>query len=157
MSNDVNCGLTAGFLDSGHVLANASNAAAIVAGIGCIIAGPACGRWVLGGSFLFWFVECWFAIRVSIDSSLFRVLAVDPVDAGRKLDAMLSRPNAAPLPPGDAPLPPGAAPFRTATVRDRPLEDRTRGAMKLWRKQIAALAMQLATLTAGIVLRVANI
>jgi hypothetical protein len=150
MSNDVNCGLTASFLDSGHVLANASNAAAIVAGIGCIIAGPACGRWVLGGSFLFWFVECWFAVRVSIDSSLFRVLAADPVDAGRKLDAMLSRPAAAPTRTT-------AAPFGTATVRERPLEDRTRGAMKLWRKQIAALAMQLATLTAGIVLRVANI
>jgi hypothetical protein len=150
MSNDVNCGLTAGFLDSGHVLANASNAAAIVAGIGCIIAGPACGRWVLGGSFLFWFVECWFAVRVSIDGSLFRVLAADPVEAGRKLDAMLSR-------PAGAPTRPNASPFGTATVRDRPLEERTRGAMKLWRKQIAALAMQLATLTAGIVLRVANI
>jgi type IV secretory pathway TrbD component len=136
MSSDFSCGLTASFLDSGRILANAGNALAIVAGIGCVVAGPSCGRWVLAGSLLVWFVECWFAVRVAIDSSLFRVLAANPEEAGRQLDAML---------------------FRTATVRERPLADRTRGAMNLWRKQIVALAVQLAALVAGIILKVANI
>jgi hypothetical protein len=157
MSYDISCGLTASFLDSGRILANAGNAAAVVAGIGCIIAGPSCGRWVLAGSLLVWFVECWFAVRVAIDSSLLRVLAADPEEAGRQLDDLRSRPGAGPLRPDTAPSRPDAAPFGTATVRERPIADRTRGAMKLWRKQIAALAIQLAALTAGTVLRIANI
>ena len=138
MSNDISCGLTASFLDSGRVLANAGNAAAIVAGIGCIgcigciVASPSRSGLVLGGSLLFWFVECWFAVRVAIDSSLFRVLADDPEEGGRQLDAMLNRSG-------------------------RTLADRSRGALALWRKQIAALSMQLAALAVGIVLRFANV
>ena len=132
MSNDISCGLTASFLDSGRVLANAGNAAAIVAGIGCIVASPSYSGLVLGGSLLFWFVECWFAVRVAIDSSLFRVLADDPEEGGRQLDAMLNRSG-------------------------RTLADRSRGALALWRKQIAALSMQLAALAVGIVLRFANV
>ncbi len=138
MSDDFRCTLTASFLNSGRVLANAGNAAAMVAGVGCVVAGPPGSRWVLAGSLLFWFAECWFAVRVAIDSSLFRVLAPDPEEAGRQLDAMLPHRGA-------------------ATVRERSLEDRTRGALRLWRKQIAALAVQFAALAAGITLRIANI
>jgi hypothetical protein len=132
MSDNIGCGLTASFLDSGRAIANAGNTAAIVAGIGCIVAGPGYGRWVLAGSLLFWFVECWFAVRVAIDRSLFRVLATDADEGGRQLDAMLNRAG-------------------------RPLPDRTRGALALWRKQIAALAIQLAVLAAGIVLSAASL
>ena len=131
MSNDISCGLTASFLDSGRVIANSGNAAAIIAGIGCIITGPTNSRLVLAGSLLLWLVENWFAVRVAIDSSLFRVLAADPEEASRQLDAKLNRGG-------------------------RTLADRTRGALALWRKQIAALAIQLAALAAGIVLRIAN-
>jgi hypothetical protein len=140
MSADFRCGLTASFLDSGRILANAANAAAIVAGIGCAVASPPWSRLVLAGSLLFWFVECWFAMRAAIDSSLFRVMAADPEEAARQLDAML-----------------GAAPFGAATVRERSLADRTRGALALWRKQIFALGVQFAALSAGIILRIANI
>src|SRR5260370_20186849 len=110
MSGDFRCGLTASFLDSGRVLANAGNAAAIVAGIGCVVPGPSCSRFVLAGSLLFWFVECWFAVRVAIDSSLFRVMAADTEEAGRQLDAMLVRPGAVP----SAPTPVDAVPFDAA-------------------------------------------
>ncbi len=129
MSDNIGCGLTASFLDSGRVLANAGNAAAIVAGIGSIVSGPSAGRWVMAGSLLIWFVECWFAVRIAIDCSLFRVLAADPDEGGRQLDVMLNRGG-------------------------RTLDDRARGALALWRKQIAALAVQLTMLTVGIALTI---
>lgn len=156
MSENISCGLTASFLDSGRVLANAGNAAAVVAGIGCIMAGPAGSRCVLAGSLLVWFVESWFAVRVAIDSSLFRVLAADPAEGGRQLDAMLSRSAAVPQPPDAARSGPEATPLGTATARERPLEDRSHGALKFWRRQTSALAIQLAAFAAGIVLRIAN-
>jgi hypothetical protein len=132
LSADFTCGLTRSFLGSGRVLANAGNAAAIVGGVGCVVAGPVYSRIVLAGSLLFWFVECWFAVRVAIDGSLFGVMAADPEEGGRQLDVMLNRTG-------------------------RPLAERSRGALALWRKQIAALAVQLAALAAGIILRIANI
>jgi len=132
MNDAVECQLTASFLDSGRTIAHAGNAAAVVAGIGCMTGGPFAGHLVLALSLVFWFVGCWFAVRVSIDSSLFRALAGDAEEASRQLDRMLRRPG-------------------------RPLAERTRGALALWRKQIAALALQLAALAVGIALRIANI
>src|ERR1039457_5256187 len=132
LSADFTCGLTRSFLGSGRVLANAGNAAAIVGGVGCVVAGPVYSRIVLAGSLLFWFVECWFAVRVAIDGSLFGVMAGDPGGGGGRVAGLVNRTG-------------------------RPLAERSRGALALWRKQIAALAVQLAALAAGIILRIANI
>lgn len=130
-ADSMSCEITASFLDSGRVLGNAANAAAVVAGVGCFWAGWLLVRVVLGASLLFWFLECYFAVRVSIDASLFRVMAADVEAVGERLDESLGRPA-------------------------RSLEDRTRGALNLWRKQRAMLAVQLATLFTGIVLRMAG-
>jgi hypothetical protein len=102
-----------------------------------VVAGPVYSRIVLAGSLLFWFVECWFAVRVAIDGSLFGVMAADPEEGGRQLDVMLKRTKL----------------NRTG----RPVAERSRGALALWRKQIAALAVQIAALAAGIVLRIVNL
>ena len=131
MSKHVGCGVTSSFLDSGRTIAHAANAAAVVAGLGCLWEGPVASRSTLAASIVFWLVECWFAVRVSIDASLFRVMAEDADEGARRLDAMLDRAG-------------------------RPIEDRTRGALAPWRKQIAALVLQIAALAAGIVLRIAN-
>jgi len=132
MSRNIGCAVTSSFLDSGRSIANAANAGAIVAGLGCLWDGRATSRSTLFASVIFWLIECWFAVRVSIDASLFRVLAEDDEEGAQRLDAILDRPG-------------------------RPIEDRTRGALTLWRKQIAAFALQLATLAAGIALRIANV
>ena len=128
----MSCEITASFLDSGRVLAHAGNGGAILAGVGSLMVGSELARTVLAVSLLFWFVECYYAVRVSIDSSLFRVIAADPEESVRRLDEVLHR-------------------------AERPLEDRRRGALGLWRKQRAALAAQLATLMAGIVLRIVGL
>ena len=129
----MNPNIAASFLRSGRTLANAANAAAVVAGVACFISNPAYTRILLAGSILLWFVECYYAMRVAIDASLFRAMSVDADAVARDLDAFLKR------------------------SAGRPLQDRTRGALELWRRQIAALVVQLATLFAAIVLRLANL
>ena len=131
-------GVTAAFLDSGRSLASVANAGAIVAGIGSIMAGPTYGRIAFAVSILCWAVECWFAVRVRIDGALFRVLCANE-NSGRRLDEKL-------LSLGFACEP-----------KERSASDRTRGAMKLWRKQVAAGLLQVATLAAGIALRLVDI
>ena len=127
--------ITAAFLDSGRVLANAANAAAVVAGLGCVMTSPVYSRFAFAGSMIVWFVECYYAVRVAIDNSLFRLLATDPEEAARRIDDFLG----------------------TSTEPSRSLEDRTRGALTLWRTQIVCFALQLAALIAGVILRVANL
>lgn len=133
MSHSMSSNITAGFLDSGRVLANVANTAAVIAGVGCVIMSPGYSRLALAASIALWFVESYYAVRVAIDSSLFRLLATDPEGTSRHLDNFLR------------------------TTKERSLEDRTRGALALWRRQIVYFTVQLATLLAGIMLRVANL
>jgi hypothetical protein len=135
VSHAMSSSITAAFLDSGRALANAANAAAIVAGVGCVMTGPIYSRIAVTGSILIWFLESYYAVRVAIDSSLFRLLATDPEEAARDLDNFLG----------------------TSREPSRSIEDRARGALSLWRRQIAALTLQLTALIAGIVLRIANL
>ena len=125
------CEVTAGFLESGRTLSNVANAAAIIAGIST-------SGVLLVVSLAAWLVESWFAVRVAIDRSLFRTLAANPQDGADWLDALLV----------DWKL------VKAATSRS--MTDRSRGALRLWRMQAVALTVQLATLAAGIILRVVN-
>jgi len=132
------CQVTAGFLESGRTLANAANAAAIVAGVGCWWSRTASGI-LLGLSLTAWMVETWFAVRVAIDRSLFRTLGEHPADGADWLDALLV----------DWKL--------TKIAQSRTMADRTRGALRLWRMQSSALALQLAALGGGMILRAVNL
>ena len=125
------CEVTAGFLESGRTLSNVANAAAIVAAVGA-------GGILLAVSLAAWLVESWFAVRVAIDRSLFRTLAAHPADGADWLDALLV----------DWKL--------VKAAKSRSMSDRSRGALRLWRMQAAALTVQLAALAAAIVLRVVN-
>jgi hypothetical protein len=125
------CEVTAGFLESGRTLSNVANAAAIIAAVS--ITGVLCVV-----SLAAWLVESWFAVRVAIDRSLFRTLAANPQDGADWLDALLL----------DWKLIPAA--------KSRSMQDRSRGALRLWRMQAAALTVQLLAMLAGIVLRMVN-
>lgn len=128
------CEITASFLESGRTLSHAANAAAVIAGIGCWSSRGVSGI-LLAVSLTAWVVGSWFAVRVAIDRALFRTLASHPADGADWLDALLV----------DWKLV-KAAPSRS-------LQDRSRGAMRLWRMQSAALALELATLALALVLR----
>jgi hypothetical protein len=135
MNADLDSRVTASLLESGWILANAGHAAALVAGFGSVAAHHATARLLFSSSMLCWLVECWFAVRVLIDTSLFRHLAGEPEDAWGRLDELM-----------------GAWGFLRARQGRRP-EDRSRGAMALWRRQAIALGMQLAILIAAVVLQ----
>jgi hypothetical protein len=129
------CKVTAGFLESGRVIANAGNTAALIAGIGCWSSQGIVGV-LLGVSLAAWLLESWFAVRVAIDRSLFHSLAGEPADGADWLDALLV----------DWKL------LKRAQSRSMP--DRSRGALQLLRLQVAALAVQLAALALALVLHV---
>jgi hypothetical protein len=112
-------------------MSSIANAAAIIAGFG-ITGIP------LVVSLAVWLVESWFAVRVAIDRSLFRTLAANPRDGADWLDALLV----------DRKL--------IKAANSRSMEDRSRGALRLWRLQAAALTVQLVVLVAAVVLRVGS-
>ena len=89
MNVQVDSSLTASFLESGQMLAKAGNAAAVVAGITGVTVYSDAVRLLLAGSMLCWVFECWFAVRVRIDASLFRQLAGESEGEWRRLDELL--------------------------------------------------------------------
>jgi len=139
MRPDFECGATASVLDSGRTLASASNVAAIVAGISVALVHSKAVQIACTVSMLCWLVGCYFAVRVTIDASLFRQLAANHVEACGDLDEWLRR----------------LGWLRGET--DRSLTDRTRAALALWRRQVVLLALQLMALATAILLGVAGI
>jgi hypothetical protein len=135
MSTGLDDRITASFLESGRTLARASHTAALVAGIGSAAVQSTVARIVFIGSLVCWLVECWLAVRVTIDASLFRHLAGDPEDHWRRLDELMD----------------GWGLRRTTASRSA--ADRGRGAIGLWRRQAIALAMQLVTLITAVLLQ----
>jgi hypothetical protein len=132
MSADMDCRLTASFLESGQALVNTGHAAAVIAGLGVVATHSAAVRLLFCGSMVCWVTECWFAVRVTIDASLFRHLACEPEDAWQRLDELRSEWG-----------------FRIAR-ETRSAVDRQRGAIALWRRQAKALAVQVTILIAAI-------
>jgi hypothetical protein len=128
--------LLSGFLDSGRVISRTANVAAILAGAGFLLPGLRWSRPLFALSILCWLAECWLAVRVAIDASLCRAFEADPERAGRALDDWMARHG-----------------LRRARL-NRPLlhrttAERSRGALLLWRWQIGAFAVELATLLTG--------
>jgi hypothetical protein len=133
------CSVTASFLDSGQVLANAGHAAAVVAGVGVALEHSLAVRLLFAFSILCWPVGCYFAVRVAVDRSLFRVLAGDPENGGRLLDELLQSWSFA------------------KGGKERSMEDRSRGALALLRRLAIFVTVQLAALVAGILLQTVDI
>jgi len=125
-------------LDSGRTLGIASHAAAVIAGVGCLFAHPATARIAFAGVILFWFVECWLAVRTRIDASLFRMLAEDPESRSGRLDELLMEWG------------------WLKTARERSIEDRCRGALRWWRLQVAAFVIECCALAAGLIIAAAS-
>jgi hypothetical protein len=126
------CRATAAVLRSGSSVALAGHAAAVMSVLSIGNGGSA--AWVGCCSMLTWCVVVYLALRVKMDALFFEVLAVDPgaVDqnAGQLddwLEATGLRKNAGP----------------------RTIEDRRRGALRLWKALVAAVATQIALMLAG--------
>jgi hypothetical protein len=135
MKPEFECAVTASFLRSGRVLSNCSNSAALIAAAGVFLAHASAERRIFATSLLCWPVACYFSLRVAIDASLFRELGREPADGGQALDALLGAWGLA-----------GKLPHRT-------IAERSRGALKLWKRLIAVAAVQLATLAAAIMIQ----
>jgi hypothetical protein len=132
------CEVTAGFLESGRVLCQVANAAAIISGInGAGFNGAAinCAGVLTVVSLAAWMIGIWYSVRVAIDRSLFRTLAANPEARADWLDSLLLE-------------------WKLVKVAgSRSIAERSRGALQLWRMQAAALIVQLATLAAAEILR----
>jgi hypothetical protein len=123
MKPELECGITASFLDSGKLLMNAAHCAALIAGGGMLLSDR---RLLFACSLICWPLVCYLGIRVAIDASLFRELANAPEEAVRALDEMLRVPRA------------------------RTFSQRSRGALRLWKRLIAAVAIQFAILAVAL-------
>ncbi len=110
-------------LRSGALVAQAGHVLAIIAGYGWFHT----GRWPLSASLLVWLFQCYIALRVSIDAGLFGDLPGHEAE----LDAWLLR-------------------FGLRHRRSpRTLDERTRAALRLWKLQLAAFALQAILLASG--------
>jgi hypothetical protein len=123
LSQNFDCEATASMLDSGRVLALASQAAALIAAISPW--NTLAHRLLFAVALVLWPLACWLAIRVAIDASLFRAMARDPEASARSLDTFLTAHGLAPAPSG------------------RPLADRCRGALRLWRRLMFVAGLQM--------------
>jgi hypothetical protein len=135
MKPDFECAIAASFLSSGRVLANIANCAALIAAAGSLLAHTLSARLLFATSLLCWPVACYFGLRVSIDARLFRELARAPDEGGQSLDDLLRAWGL-----GNA-------------KSGRSLADRSRGALRLWKRLIAAVAVQLLVLSAGVLIQ----
>jgi hypothetical protein len=132
MNAELDSRVAASFLESGRILANASDVAAVVAGFGTVAAHSAIAGLLFSSSMLCWLCECWFAVRVAIDASLFLRVADESEDGWRQVDEWINA-------------------FGFLRAREgRSVADRARGAVALWRRQAVALAIQFAILIAAL-------
>ncbi len=127
--------VTASFLRSGRVVSNASNFAAVIAGFGLLLGRPGAGRVLFAVSVATWLVAVYLGLRVAIDAGVFRDLTGEPELGVRGFDEWLrSRGLGKP-------------------VGNRPMEERSRGALRLWIRLMVVAAVQFAALAAGLVLQ----
>lgn len=134
MRDAFKCRVLASLLDSGSVLANAANTLLVVTALGFGVATSPGGRLAFALSGFAWVASCWAATRVAIDASLFSELTADPNTGGQDLDESLN----------DL----GFQQHRN----HRTAQDRCRGALRLWRYQILAVAVQISALLVGAIL-----
>jgi hypothetical protein len=135
LSASFDCRATAAVLRSGSSLALAGHVTAVMSVISLLNGGPA--AWIECCSLLVWCAVVFLAIRVKMDVLFFELLAVDQSAEDHRagqldgwLDATGLRRNAGP----------------------RTIEERRRGALRLWRAIVAAVATQIALMLAGMML-----
>jgi hypothetical protein len=136
MNSRFECGATASLLSSGTSLTTASNCAAMVGAAGILLAHSSTARAILVAPVLFWPLACYFSLRVAIDASLFRELALADQDNATALDELLQQ---------------------RGLARGRPgwtISDCSRGAVKLWKRLIAITGIQVATSVAAVIVAV---
>jgi hypothetical protein len=133
MTTETECALASSFLRSGRMLGNSSNCAALIAAAGALVAHTLAARAAFAFSVLAWPAACYLGLRVAVDANLFGELARDPNANAQALDEALRRWDLGVRRPG------------------RNIGDRCKGAMRLWNRLIAAVAIQLAALVGGIV------
>ena len=132
MKPQLECSLTAGFLRSGRLLANASNCAALIAAGGLfLLTRQLPARVAFAASLLCWPAACYCGLRVSIDARLFRELGRQPEEGAESLDGLLSAWGMGGGQPG------------------RSIAGRAGGAIRWWRRLAAAVAVQLAAMAVG--------
>ncbi len=122
------------FLQSGRIVMLASHVAAAVAGFALFLPHRAPVLFAMAASLAAWAVVCYLAMRVSIDAVLFDKLASAPADAWSDFDDFLRQHALAN--PSDS----------------RAVQDRIGGAMRLWKRLLAAAGAQGVLLAAGCVL-----
>ncbi|MFO1352697.1 MAG: hypothetical protein U1F68_19290 [Gammaproteobacteria bacterium] len=125
--------VAAALLDSGRVLAHGGHVGALLALLGIVVTaqrGQDLAAIVFLASLGLWCVHCWLALRVAIDAALFRVLDADPACLAQfdqwLLDWGLRK-----------------------RVTPRPLAERCRAALRIWRRQALSFALQAALVVAG--------
>ena len=128
--------LTFSLVDSGRMIAQAANVAALLAGAGLLLPGQFLSRLMFWSSILCWFTGIWVAARVAMDASLLRALAAEGSGTdGKARDELLVHFQLR-----------GPRPARTIT-------DRSRGAIRLWPWQIAVGIAQFAMIICGGILK----
>jgi hypothetical protein len=120
-------------------LSHAANIAAVIAGIGFWYESFGFSADALVASLGLWLIQCWLAVRVAIDRSLFFTLAASGEESAECLDTLLVDWKLLKAP------------------KPRTLADRSRGALRLWRMQQVALMLQLVTLGLGMILRAVSL
>jgi hypothetical protein len=138
MNSGLDSRVIASFLESGRTMANAGQAAAIVAGFGSIAGHAALPRLLFASSLVCWLAEGCFAARVRLDAALFQHLAEQPEEPWRRVDELVN----------------SLSHRRAGEHRD--IEDRRRGALTLWRRQVIALALQFVILISAVFLEAAR-
>jgi len=131
----VECALAAAFLQSGRVASNAANISALIGAAGALVSHVPAARWLFAASLVAWAAGCYFGLRVAADAALFRALGPEPGERADILDEALRAWGLGNGKPG------------------RTIAERSRGAIRLWRSLIAAVALQLAALSAGIIIQ----
>jgi hypothetical protein len=126
------CQATAAFLDAGRTLAGASHAAALLSGVACLFPAPAFpSRLCAVAALLLWLPVCYLLLRVAIDAPLFR----NPSDF-EQLDGFLVQYG-----------------LRRSQPPKRPVEDRIRGALALFRYLTVAIVLQISVTIAALLAR----
>ena len=131
MKPESECVVTASLLRSGQVLANASNCAAVMAAVGLLLSHVEAARLLFAASVLCWPMAVYLGVRVAIDASMFRDLSGELADGGQALDKLLRDRGLS-----------RARPERT-------LAERSRAAIKIWKRMIVIVAVQLAIVAAA--------
>jgi hypothetical protein len=124
------CRATAAVLRSGSSMALVGHVAAVMSVLS--IGNGGLAAWIECGSMLAWCAVVYLAVRVKIDVLFFELLAED--DRGGQLDGWLD------------------ATGLRKNVGPRTIEERRRGALRLWRRLAAAVATQIALMLTGLIL-----